>query len=435
MKNVNKNHNYKIKLILFPNGERFPLLINSNTSMPDYWCTLYCITQMRAKGRAVETIKQTIHNIMFFKIVLIKLNINEQTLNQRLKEGYILYLHEIEGLTEQCKLFLEDILANITTSASSPFATTSLEKYRAKNSNKVLRTVDPSTSGNRIRDIRDFLDWRINVRLSKLKLNNPIYKKLIESKKFVKNNLSSRIPKSSNNISLEGIEGLSKKNLQILYEMTKFDSPINPWKSEFTKKRNELIFIWLLQFGLRRSELLNIKISDINFQKETFLVLRRSDDPEDPRKDQPNVKTRGRKLAIPKKVIDLTYNFITNYRSKLPEAKKHDFLIVADKTGKPLSKIAVNKVFEKVKETNKSLPKYFSPHILRHTWNDKFSELMDENNIPEESEKSMRNNLMGWNPTSNTAETYTKRHIRKKADDIILKMSDKLFNNSKNDKE
>lgn len=417
-------HNFKTKLIVLSNGERLPLLIHTITGKPDYWCTLYSITQLRAKGRAVATIEQTIRNISLFKIILNKLDLNEGRLEQRFKEGWIFHLYEIEGLTEQCKFFIKDILNNTASSSTSQFLSNSLERYRAKDSNKVFNTIDPSTTGNRIRDIRDFLDWWINAHLAKFKINNPIHTKLIESKEFVKNNLTSRIPKTSKNNSFGGREGLSKDIQNLLLEMTKHSSTTNPWKSEFTKKRNELLFIWLLQLGVRRGELLSLKISDINFQEETFLILRRADDPDDPRRDQPNVKTRGRKLAMPKKIADLTHHHIINDRAKLPHSKRHEFLFVADKTGKPLSTIAVNKIFEQLKNSNKTLPRDLSAHVLRHTWNDNFSEHMDKREIKEEREKQMRSYAMGWSSTSNTAATYTRRHIRKEANKVLLEMHD-----------
>lgn len=420
MKNVNKTQTYTTKIILFNNGERFPILLDTTTGEPDYWCTLYSITQLRAKGRAVATIKQTIRNILLFKIIMKNLNINEKILEQRFKEGWIFHLYEIEGLTEQCKLFVEDILHNTASFSNHKHLSDSFENHRAKNSNKILQTIGANTAGNRIRDIRDFLDWWVNAYLAKIKINNPKYSKLVESKKFVIKNLTSRIPKESHNSSFGGREGLPINIQKILLEMIDHNSLTNPWKSKFTRARNELIILWLLQFGIRRGELLNLKISDINFQQETFYILRRADDPDDPRKDQPNVKTKGRKLEMPKVIADLTHHYIIDYRAKLPYSKKHEFLFVADKTGQPLSKIAVNKIFEQLKNANKDLPRDLSAHILRHTWNDNFSKHMDKKAIGEEREKQIRSYIMGWSPTSNTSSNYTKRHMREEANKAIL---------------
>ena len=51
----------------------------------------------------------------------------------------------------------------------------------------------------------------------------------------------------------------------------------------------------------------------------------------------------------------------------------------------------------------------------------------NEKNIPEELEKKIRSNAMGWSPTSDTAATYTRRHTRQKANEAILEISNRLL--------
>lgn len=55
---------------------------------------------------------------------------------------------------------------------------------------------------------------------------------------------------------------------------------------------------------------------------------------------------------------------------------------------------------------------------MRRTWNDRFSEMIDNNpnKISSEQEQQMRNRLMGWSDNSREAIRYAKRHIRKSAD-------------------
>jgi integrase len=216
--------------------------------------------------------------------------------------------------------------------------------------------------------------------------------------------------------------GLSEEAIYKLFEVVDRGSPYNPWKNNFTKIRNELLILWLFQFGLRRSELLGLKMSDLDFRSETFNIIRRPDDPEDPRLNQPTQKTFGRKIAMPKKIVRLTLDYITKHRTALPQAGRHEFLFVASKTGSPMSLDSVNKVFSKLKESYPDTFTNLTPHILRHTWNDNFSALMDERNVSEEQEQKMRAYLMGWGETSGSAETYTKRHVQRKANESILQM-------------
>jgi len=422
---------YIIKRILFSDGERLPMLIDSKTGMPDYWSNLFSITQHRSKGQAANTIEQVLRQLMLFNIFLKHYSSENIDLEERIVQGKLLHLHEIENLCDICKLFLEDINNDMhKRPLPKNISLSSLEKFRTSNSKKQIRTVSSDTTGNRIRVIRDFLIWRANVSLTKLQEEDLTFNRLKESRDLLKSNMTSRIPSSSKDSSTSGAPmGLSEEETSLLFEAVNRHSPANPWKNEFTKIRNELLILWLYQFGVRKGELLSIKISDINFQSETIVLERRADDSEDPRINQPLIKTLGRKLAIPKKMIRLTHDYIINHRKHLPQVKKHEFLFVASKTGAPMSLDAVNKVFSKLKETYPDAFEKLSPHILRHSWNDNFSEQMEKGDISEEKEKKYRSYLMGWEETSNSAATYTKRYTQKKANDVLLDMGNHLLEN------
>jgi len=89
----------------------------------------------------------------------------------------------------------------------------------------------------------------------------------------------------------------------------------------------------------------------------------------------------------------------------------------------------VNKIFTKLKETYPTTFTRLSPHILRHTWNDNFSSIMERKNISENEEKKIRSYLMGWSETSNSAATYTKRYTKQKANEVLLEMGNQSLNN------
>lgn len=420
---------YNIKTVRFSNGERFPMLVESQTGIPEYWITLYSMTQLRAKGLAVNTINQVLRHLMLFMFFSKNHYTEEIDLDKRLTEGKLLNLHEIENLCDICKLPYKDLTQeNISTISSKTIQKNSLEQFRSSRTSKKITTVDTRTAAQRIRAIRDFLLWRARIFLSKHPDFGLKILSLNDSIKTTEIGFNSRIPKHSISSPIHAKKGLSEDELNLLFSIINRNSDSNPWESNFTRVRNELMVLWLYEFGLRRGELLSMKVSDINFQSETFLVLRRPDDPDDPRTHQPLVKTRERKLAMSKEILNLTSEYILKYRSLLPNAKYHEFLFVADKSGKPMSAIAFNKIFSKLKESNPNLPKDLSPHVLRHTWNDKFSILMDEKKVPEEKEKKMRSYLMGWSDTSNSASTYTKRFVQEKANQAILEMGNKLIN-------
>ena len=68
------------------------------------------------------------------------------------------------------------------------------------------------------------------------------------------------------------------------------------------------------------------------------------------------------------------------------------------------------------------------PHVLRHTWNDEFSRLMDENKISPEREHKLRAELMGWSPTSKMPSVYTRRHTKEQAKNILRARQEKWMN-------
>lgn len=422
---------YKEKTIITPTGESLPLLINTETGIPDFRSTIYILTQVRSQGKAVATIKYTLRNISFFKLLLQKYNMSEDSLIKRFEEGRIFNLYELEGIIEDCKFKLDDIIDEMSNSTDpswkQEFSFKSLEKFRKTNSIENKRLVDKSTATNRLRVIRDYVLWLVDIHLSKSNINSLSFLTLKDNAKDFKERVSARIPSSSNSSLVDGKEGLSGEELSHLLDLINRKSKDNPFQGDFLKSRNEVIFVLLIQFGLRKGELLNIKISDIDFRKKELKIIRRADDVDDPRHDKPNVKTRSRKFSIPNNIMEIIEHYILDIRSKIRGVKNHEFLIVASPSGKPLSLEAVAVMMRRLRKKFPRLPTDFSAHILRHTWNDNFSALMDKKDISEEREQQIRNYYMGWRDGSTMSKNYSKRHIRRKANEVIEEMAKKLF--------
>jgi len=421
---------YFIKTILFPSGERLPILIEKESGMPDYWSTLFVITHSRANNLSPNTIEQILRHLIILKIYLKYFHSEVIDLEQRFKKGLLLHTYEIESLCDICKMRLEDlnkmcISTNYQSKEKNPV--TFFEAVRSSNSREPFKSVNEESTANRIRTIRDYLVWLSTIYLSRLNERDIRFQLLKDSIDSVKSTLTARIPNISHNTFVDAPKGLSKEAIEQVFNIIKRNSEDNPWKNIYTQVRNELLILWIYQFGLRRSEVLNLKISDIDFRSITCVILRRPNDPSDPRKNQPRVKTGERKLDIPKKLLSLTQDYILNYRTHLPESKKHEYLFVAAKSGKPMSLDTLNKVFSQLKSALPNLTEKLTPHILRHTWNDNFSALMDKNDYPEEKEKQMRSYLMGWSKTSHSAAVYTQRHIQKKANEAILDLGNIFF--------
>mgnify|MGYP003393127126 FL=1 len=149
---------FKEKTIITPTGEIFPLLINSDTGIPDINSTLFILTQVRSKGKAAATIKYTLRNISFFKLLLEKYYMSEEFFVKRFEDGIILHHYELEGIIEDCKFKIDDIIDDIiNTKNDKPLfkslSLKSLEKFRSANYLDKRNFVDKATAGNRLRKI------------------------------------------------------------------------------------------------------------------------------------------------------------------------------------------------------------------------------------------------------------------------------------------
>ena len=418
-------------MVVLASGERLPMLCARESGVPLFEPTVWALSELRARNRASATIQQALRAVLVLNLALVRLRVD---LDVRLNEGRLLELGELEEVVRHCRLPLEDLTGEAAAEAAGPAKVTDFEKVRMRTSVQAPDPVDDNTAAIRIRYIRDYLKWRSNACLMKLRPKHQLYSGLQATQKNVIEILNERIPGSSGRNSVGQREGISEDDLERLLEVTEPTSPENPWSGAHTRERNALIVRWLLSLGLRRGEMLGVRISDINFQTHEVLIARRADSPDDPRKNQPNTKTRDRLIPIDENLAALTHHYITGARRAVPGARRHGFLIVANGSGAPLTLAALNKIFVVLRQNCPDLPQELSPHVCRHTFNDALSVDMDEQSISPEKEEEIRSHLNGWVPGSRTAATYTRRHVRRQARKVSLGMQEKLTKGTSNEK-
>jgi integrase len=417
---------YAVRHVVLDSGERLPMLCARSTGLPLFEPTLYALTELRARNRSTSTIDQALRGVMVLHRVLERLGID---LDARFNDGRVLAQGEVEEVARQCRLTLEAVTEEAPPGRAPPVAkAVSLEKARMRSVATTARSeVDAATAAIRLRYIRDYLRWRATDRLLKWGPKHELYADMMNAAEVVCRALDQRIPTTSGRNTLTRREGMSSAALGRLLAVIEPTSPDNPWSGDHARERNALIVRLLLSLGVRRGELLGLRISDINFQANEVLIARRADDPEDPRKLQPNAKTNDRLLSLEDDMAVLTRRYITGSRRAIKGARRHEYLIVANGSGAPLTLAALNKVFVALRRKCPDLPEQLTPHVLRHTWNDNFSEVMDKQRVSEETEKKMRSRLMGWSETSNTAATYTRRHVQHKAREASLELQKNLL--------
>ncbi|HQO16911.1 MAG TPA: site-specific integrase [Methylotenera sp.] len=417
---------YRVKTIVTTSGERLPILIGRD-GLPMFEPTVFSLTEVRSRNRASNTIDSYLRSVM---VLLLFLDLRKINLAERLKSGQLLSLGEVEDLVGICRLPLEKIhsLFDEVKVAPKPFTSSvvSLENVRKRPSVQKEERVDGNSAANRLRNIRDYLKWLCLSRISKLGIDASLRLLLESSMQNTSNAIEARMPTSFSHFGINHREGLVPESVNRILQVINPHSNENPWINEHAKYRNELIILWLLHTGMRRGELLNIRIPDLNFQKNTVVIARRADDSSDPRVNQPKVKTRGREIPLSTGLVEKTNAYIFNQRSKIRGARRHNFLFVSSVDGAPMSIPALNKLFNVLSNSLPALDEKIFPHIFRHTWNDRFSEEMDKNKVSEDDEKKARSFLMGWSETSGTAATYTRRHICKKAQAASLQLQNNL---------
>lgn len=403
------------------------MLLAGSTGVPLFEPTLYAVTELRGRGVASATIKQSLQAVMVLCAVLERLGVD---LNARLADRRLLEAGEIEELVHCCHLPMDALTQQVSPlHVAQPPKVVSLERLRMGETQANDVQVSRATAAIRMYYICDYLKWRVDTELLKLAKNQVADH---ESLKNIGDKVLSAIQERAPKMGIRDLEdrrqGLAPEVLARLRELIEPQNARLIWKSQHAAERNALIIHWLLHLGLRRGELLGVRIEDINFQTQEVHIKRRPDDPEDPRINEPNTKTMGRLLALNDELIDLTHKYIVGRRRMLQGARSHSFLFVAMDTGKPLSLASLNKIFTVLRRKCPDLPDDLIPHLLRHTNASELTKTMDENKVPEETQKKILIRVMGWVDGSKMPGHYTVGLIKQKSREASLGLQRKIRN-------
>ena len=376
-------------------GERYCLVIDRITQLPIYHPNLFITTQLRNKSDSFSTMLSAANNIAIFLRFLDDrdINLEERVLCRELFETY--ELDDLRDYTQRrfskvvdegCYVGNEGVVSSIT----HYMRLTTIAQYISWYANHLIK--QPSTvEARQIKRVE-----------TQIKARRPVKKG--------RNRDQDR--------------SLNDDQLEVLFEVIKVGSEHNPF-GEQVQRRNRLMILILYYLGIRGGELLNLRISDIDFSKHQLKVVRRADDKNDPRVQEPNAKTLERITLLGEILSKELHEYIIKDRRKVTNAKRNDFLFITHKegptVGQPISKSSYYKVLNIVKTVSPDLYK-LTGHKLRHTWNRKFSEKMDSMDEPvsEEKQEQFRSYLMGWKQGSGTAMHYNKRFIQEQAQKAAL---------------
>ncbi|WP_158282611.1 site-specific integrase [Azospirillum sp. TSH58] len=401
-------------MIVMEGGERLPLLIDPD-GVPLFWPNAWLLTMRRLAHRASNTLQANCYSLKFLYLWAAESGID---IESRMLSGQSLKSHEIASFAGAAARHLDEVGGDARTKPTKARKVVSLEQVRM-GAPVIPKAVHKHTTSNRVRTVAQYLQWLGQEGSNDLDLEAASKRKAQLDEMVAK--LNAKVPLTKGRNAVGQREAPPVEVMDRVLAVLEPDSPDNPWKDLGLRHRNRLVIHLLYGLGIRRGEVLGIKITDhVQWRQNRILIARNADDPTDPRKHQPVAKTRDRILPVKDKMMDMMQEYVTHFRSKIPGARRNQFLLVAHDTGRPLSEAAYNKIFLDLRARVEGIPRSLSGHVLRHAWNDAFSRLIDARNVSPEREAQMRSHAMGWAPTSGTAETYNRRKIIEDAEKFFL---------------
>ncbi len=403
-----------VRNITLPDGELLPALID-HLHGPVLDTLRYSIAALRNAGRAEKTIDGHLRAIAVARRWA---RTNGFSLEERMTAGAGLDERELESLSSTLRT--EHARSREEPSARSnvlPFARSGGVPLRRlpHRSGQVLA---PQTGANRVRFVAAYLEW--------LARHSPA-EHARERLRDTVASLNARA-KTSLRPATDPKRGLSTEQRERLLAVIVPSSPENPFRTEAVRYRNLSLIACLDQTGMRRGELAGLKIRDIDFRQLTISIHRRPPDPKDSRRQRPHTKSNARKVPMKLELSDILFHYVTVWRRAESGSRRHDYLFVAHggtNQGAPLSPRSIGKIFDSLQPV---LGFALHPHLLRHTWNDRFSDEIDRGarlgkKTATAQEERLRNYLMGWSPDSKMAERYSRRHIERAAHELMIRMN------------
>ena len=394
---------YRIVDCRWQSGERYPMLVNADTGLPPWEPMLFVTTQLRNTNKSFATMEAALGAI---QVLLAFAEAQRIDLEQRILSQQYLTVSELDALCDWA-------------GRSHRRDANRCKPHRAE-------TICKAHRYNRLTWIASYLAWyrdAVAVAAHAPGADEPI-QKLVRA-------IRARRPRWGREGPIRD-RALTSEQWDRLIELVEPSHPDNPFRDPRAAERNALLVLMLAYVGLRRGELLGLQVPDIDWQQQTLTIHRRPDNPQDPRTRQPRTKTLARTVPVPRHLIEQIDRYVRETRRSTKGANTHSYLLVVHRKGpqegEPLSESGLTKVFAILRRSDPLLAP-LHPHTLRHTWNWKFSQGIDQS--PKESRPSQaeedraRSHLMGWREGSGSAARYNRRHIEKQAAEAARLMYEK----------
>lgn len=237
--------------------------------------------------------------------------------------------------------------------------------------------------------------------------------------------LKALIPKVSNADESDALEGMDEVTMAFADEIFDPVSEVNPFSTDFIKRRNHLVYRMLSDVGMRRSELRFVQVDDVDYSRNRVRIR--------------VSKTQARTVPISSTTALAFHHFVLEHWSKIPARQRAHGYLFTTAEGRHICADTINLIFRTARKKTQELPQDFAPHALRRTWNDRFSTKVDkappEKRLAKNEEEQVRNRLMGWRKDSEMSARYSRRTIRVKSDQIAEELANEIATGKKKDYE
>jgi integrase len=399
------------------NGITFVSLVDENDCPADPYAACYLNRFVSAKS--FNTVTRYANELMF---ALDYWSARSIDVTKRVADGEFFGLSEYAKFYEHCHFqkSFEPFDSNIL-----PFRSVEnkfLRNAMAANLNATAK-VSPETISGRIRRFRQYMEWLFSEFHGGYKVSPAVentFSQLIAKIKLDENSFGNNADRNP----VRPEESVMPDDVfSKLLEMILPSSPNNPFKS--SKVRNYLIVSMFCETGMRRGALAKLKLSDCKFYgvSDRISITGNKNDITDPRVDKPRQKTLSHDVPITdKRLIEQIKVYIDHIRTQFTCSERHDFIFVSEKdskgtAGQPLSLKSINNIFQKL---SNSLEYHVHPHLLRHKWNEIFSEAGESTGVDKRVLEDMRKYAMGWKQDSNMGEIYNDVYLQKKTAELML---------------
>lgn len=400
------------------NGEVVPQLIDA-LGCPSFYPTVWSMAVLRRRSAA--TMEQGLRGAMMLHRFCITRSID---LTNRIatSAGTILTPSELLDLVDRAMRPAEDLTSPVPAKQRAP-SPNSARLFRAMPAPASIRVVRNGTARIRLHYLTAYLRWRGENQLPRIQ-DRELAREYRFNLDAVLGHLHAALPTGKAGGT---VESLTPDQMALALAVTDPAHPDNPWMDCFVRARNFLIVRWLLATGMRRGELLGLQLRDFDRRLMALRIVRRQDNPADPRRRPPNQKTLSRINPLSEDMTKIGEAYLDRRKELLKAAGRKDrgFLVVAS-DGAPLSDSSVTEIFVDIRNAHPGVGP-LTAHVLRHQWNEEFSRTADAKGLDPDAEARERRELMGWSARSAMPAHYLRRKTRADAAKTSLETQKRLM--------